>query len=149
MDYFPFPYYNINIPELEKQIENLSEEEGIKKIRKWVKNNIKYRKDIYNYGIFEYWATPIETFRKGKGDCEDRAILFSWLCYQYYDIKSEFIAIVHRDSGRWHMVSYVKKYKYYFGIKRERNSDFFKNGELHILQKYEFNYFIIQAEYFK
>lgn len=36
-------------------------------------NQIKYIEDSDNYGRSDYWATPLEFFRRG-GDCEDYAI---------------------------------------------------------------------------
>ncbi|MDY0009503.1 MAG: transglutaminase-like cysteine peptidase [Bdellovibrionales bacterium] len=36
-------------------------------------NQVSYVEDIKNYGQSDYWATPVEFFRKG-GDCEDFAI---------------------------------------------------------------------------
>ncbi|RBH46415.1 hypothetical protein C3F00_037135, partial [Pseudomonas sp. MWU13-2860] len=32
---------------------------------------ILYREDIDNWGVQAYWATPLEMFGKGAGDCED------------------------------------------------------------------------------
>lgn len=37
-------------------------------------NQIPYQRDITNWGIKDYWATPVETLIKGKADCEDYAI---------------------------------------------------------------------------
>ncbi len=37
-------------------------------------NNIEYKSDLLNYGIEDYWASPIETIASGYGDCEDFAI---------------------------------------------------------------------------
>lgn len=36
-------------------------------------NQVKYIEDNKNYGVSDYWATPLEFFSKG-GDCEDYAI---------------------------------------------------------------------------
>lgn len=50
-------------------------------VMKWVKNNIKYNSDNFNYKTSEYWADIIETLSKMSGDCEDGAILillFGW-----------------------------------------------------------------------
>lgn len=49
-------------------------------IRNWLIENIKYVKDMDNYGGREYWAAPEETLEKRKGDCEDFAILYGYLC---------------------------------------------------------------------
>lgn len=36
-------------------------------------NQVDYVEDAQNYGISDYWASPLELFRRG-GDCEDFAI---------------------------------------------------------------------------
>lgn len=42
-------------------------------------NSLQYTTDLYNYGIEEYWATPIETLAHRGGDCEDLAVLLASL----------------------------------------------------------------------
>lgn len=39
-----------------------------------VVNKVTYREDRDSYGKSDYWATPMETARKGVADCEDYAI---------------------------------------------------------------------------
>lgn len=36
--------------------------------------NVTYVEDIDNWDKSDYWATPLETLTRGKGDCEDYAI---------------------------------------------------------------------------
>lgn len=48
-------------------------------IRDWVKNNIMYEYDSVQFGVSEYWQLPRETLARGKGDCEDQAILLASL----------------------------------------------------------------------
>ena len=45
------------------------------KILLWVQENIPYISDRKNYGMDEYWTTPVETLKKMSGDCEDGAFL--------------------------------------------------------------------------
>lgn len=45
------------------------------KLEQWVQNNITYKSDISNYGVGELWAYPLQTIKKGSGDCEDGAFL--------------------------------------------------------------------------
>lgn len=35
---------------------------------------LKFRSDAQTWGLSDYWATPIESFSKGQGDCEDFVI---------------------------------------------------------------------------
>jgi hypothetical protein len=44
-----------------------------------VEDNIQYVPDIKNYGQDEYWALPVITLNKKKGDCEDGAFLLASL----------------------------------------------------------------------
>lgn len=37
-------------------------------------NFMEYQKDINNWGVQDYWATPLEFIVAGKGDCEDFAL---------------------------------------------------------------------------
>jgi hypothetical protein len=37
--------------------------------------HVNYSLDIFNWNVFEYYATPEETIERGLGDCEDFAIL--------------------------------------------------------------------------
>jgi predicted transglutaminase-like cysteine proteinase len=41
-------------------------------VNQWM-NRIRYVEDIVNYGMVDYWATPLE-FLAHDGDCEDFAI---------------------------------------------------------------------------
>jgi len=46
-------------------------------LRDWVGRNIEYVKDEALFGRREYWQLPRETLMRGKGDCEDQAILLA------------------------------------------------------------------------
>lgn len=37
-------------------------------------NTLSWRSDLENWGVEDYWATPLETLIRGAGDCEDFAI---------------------------------------------------------------------------
>lgn len=41
---------------------------------KFINTSIRLEIDLENWGIEDYWASPVESFVKGKGDCEDYAI---------------------------------------------------------------------------
>ncbi|MDR2014316.1 MAG: transglutaminase-like cysteine peptidase [Azoarcus sp.] len=40
----------------------------------FVNDRILYASDMSVWGVEDYWATPLELFGKGRGDCEDYAI---------------------------------------------------------------------------
>lgn len=67
--------------EAEKQINNYnSHDKQALVVRQWVEDNIEYVGDKELWDTVEYWATPEETLEKGRGDCEDGAILAYVLC---------------------------------------------------------------------
>ena len=37
-------------------------------------NNVRYRSDLKNYKVKDYWASPIEFLGRDRGDCEDFVI---------------------------------------------------------------------------
>ena len=45
----------------------------------FVSLRIRYQTDIKQYGIQEHWALPIETLKRGTGDCEDTSFLLASL----------------------------------------------------------------------
>jgi hypothetical protein len=56
----------------------------------YIYSTIDWASDYDVYWNLEYWASPGETIRKGRGDCEDRAILLKSV-EEYLKITSQFI----------------------------------------------------------
>ena len=50
-----------------------------KVIYDWVREEIAYEYDENQFGVEEYWQLSRETLERGKGDCEDQAILLCTL----------------------------------------------------------------------
>lgn len=46
----------------------------LESINNYFNQKIIFTDDIENWGKSDYWATPLETLSKGKGDCEDYVI---------------------------------------------------------------------------
>lgn len=46
----------------------------IRKVNRFIHNNVSYKTDALLYGSPDYWASVAETLGKGFGDCEDFAI---------------------------------------------------------------------------
>jgi predicted transglutaminase-like cysteine proteinase len=46
----------------------------IRKVNHFFNKNIAYQDDLQLWGKKDYWASPVETIGRGKGDCEDYAI---------------------------------------------------------------------------
>jgi len=51
-----------------------SDWEKINKVNYFFNSTIAYEDDITLWGKKDYWASPVETIGRGKGDCEDFAI---------------------------------------------------------------------------
>ncbi|MDK1387947.1 transglutaminase-like cysteine peptidase [Sinorhizobium sp. 8-89] len=47
----------------------------LNRINRAVNRLVRYEADTQNYGSKDYWASPNEILTRGKGDCEDYAIL--------------------------------------------------------------------------
>lgn len=63
--------------EMDKLIEQLAAaDEGRKSesTNAFYNRRVPYIDDMTNWGVSDYWASPLETFSKGRGDCEDYAI---------------------------------------------------------------------------
>ncbi|UQB41519.1 transglutaminase-like cysteine peptidase [Thiomicrospira microaerophila] len=60
--------------QLIRQAAHLSDQEKIAQVNRFVHRNVRYMTDMQLYGQEDYWATPLETFGQGLGDCEDYAI---------------------------------------------------------------------------
>ena len=46
----------------------------LKAVNDFYNQRLAYREDIDNWGVQDYWASPLEALGKGAGDCEDYAI---------------------------------------------------------------------------
>ena len=46
----------------------------IKAVNDFYNQRLAYMEDIDNWGLVDYWASPLESLGKGAGDCEDYAI---------------------------------------------------------------------------
>jgi predicted transglutaminase-like cysteine proteinase len=46
----------------------------LKVVNDFYNQRLAYMEDIDNWGLLDYWASPLESLGKGAGDCEDYAI---------------------------------------------------------------------------
>lgn len=63
---------------LQKSVENSAEasfRQKLQGINTTVNRLVRYQPDAQNYGAKDYWASPDQILARGKGDCEDYAIL--------------------------------------------------------------------------
>ena len=52
----------------------LDEDRRLALVNSYFNQRIAFREDIEVWGVIDYWATPLESLGKGRGDCEDYAI---------------------------------------------------------------------------
>ena len=50
------------------------ETDKLRRVNDFINQRITFDDDMSVWGQNDYWATPLETFGKGRGDCEDFAI---------------------------------------------------------------------------
>lgn len=67
--------------------------EKAKAVDALVDKQIQYVSDIENYHQEDYFASPMETISRGKGDCEDFAIL-KYYALRYLDVPAERMYVV-------------------------------------------------------
>ena len=53
---------------------SLGTPEKLKRVNEFFNRKIQFTDDLQAWGQTDYWATPLETLAKGKGDCEDFTI---------------------------------------------------------------------------
>lgn len=58
-----------------KEIAGLPENEQILRVNEFFHGHIEYAADTQIWNVEDYWASPLQTLGKGRGDCEDWAIL--------------------------------------------------------------------------
>lgn len=53
---------------------NIGEREKLQRVNAFFNNQISFEEDYSLWDKPDYWATPLETLARGRGDCEDYAI---------------------------------------------------------------------------
>jgi predicted transglutaminase-like cysteine proteinase len=53
---------------------NVDEVTRVTQINDFFNRRIAFRSDLEAWGVLDYWASPMELFDKGEGDCEDYVI---------------------------------------------------------------------------
>jgi hypothetical protein len=70
----------------------------------WVSTHITYASDKSVWGHEEYWASPEQTFNGGKGDCEDKAILFMYFAYTRGLMRDVHLVGIVLPDGKGHAI---------------------------------------------
>lgn len=82
------------------QLRNADEQTQLHAVNQFFNDKLRYTEDIDAWHNVDYWATPIESLRKGEADCEDYAIA------KYFTLRQLGIS---EDKLR---ITYVKALRY-------------------------------------
>jgi predicted transglutaminase-like cysteine proteinase len=82
------------------RLSGLSGEERLQAANESVNAAVAYASDNEVYGVADHWATLAETLDKGRGDCEDIAIVKMWLLNAAGVKLSAMRLVVLRDTLR-------------------------------------------------
>jgi predicted transglutaminase-like cysteine proteinase len=89
-----------------------SDREKLETVNTFMNKTMTYAEDIDNWGVPDYWATPLEFVAKGAGDCEEYAIAkyFTLKAMGIPDEKLNIAYVKALQLNRSHMVlTYVSK----------------------------------------
>lgn len=64
----------LQLRDLSSQLAAGSELTKVSQLNDFINQHVLFADDIDLWGIEDYWATPLETFGRGAGDCEDFSI---------------------------------------------------------------------------
>ena len=70
------------------------EAEQLKLVNQFLNRRIQFRDDMEIWGKSDYWATPLEMFSKGAGDCEDYSIA-KYLSLRALNIPADKLRLVY------------------------------------------------------
>jgi len=90
--------------------------ERLHRINRTVNWLVRYEPDAQNYGVKDHWAVPSEILARGKGDCEDYAILKMAALKELGLPPQSMSVVVVRDTRRnlYHAVLSVMTSQGYF-----------------------------------
>jgi hypothetical protein len=88
-------YKNMKVKSMhDYSFENDIKVSNIDEAIKYVWLSLKIERDVYVWGIKEYWQTPEETYKLKTGDCEDFCILLLYILQSKLNIEvSYFVAV--------------------------------------------------------
>jgi predicted transglutaminase-like cysteine proteinase len=62
------------LQQMMSEVAGLDDAARLKAVNDFFNRRLAYKEDIDNWGLQDYWASPLESLGKGAGDCEDYAI---------------------------------------------------------------------------
>ena len=91
------------------QDNSATDREKLEKVNSFFNKNIVFVSDIDNYGVEDYWATPVEALSTGGGDCEDYAIA-KYFSLKMMGVAEEKLRIAYVKSLQYNMFHMVMLY---------------------------------------
>ena len=91
------------------QDNSATDREKLQKINSFFNKKIVFVNDIDNYGVEDYWATPVEALSTGGGDCEDYAIA-KYFSLKIMGVAEEKLRIAYVKSLQYNMFHMVMLY---------------------------------------
>jgi predicted transglutaminase-like cysteine proteinase len=89
-------------------IKPLAEEKKLEEVNDFFNARIRWVEDSQNWGKKDYWATPLETLARRKGDCEDFSIAkFATLLLAGVEMNKLRITYVKAQSGGSRSKNYI------------------------------------------
>lgn len=86
-----------------------TDREKLEKVNSFFNKNIVFVSDMDNYGVEDYWATPVESLSRGAGDCEDYAIA-KYFSLKMMGVAEEKLRIAYVKSLQYNMFHMVMVY---------------------------------------
>jgi predicted transglutaminase-like cysteine proteinase len=86
-----------------------TDREKLEKVNSFFNKNIAFVSDMDNYGVEDYWATPVEALSRGAGDCEDYAIA-KYFSLKIMGVAEEKLRIAYVKSLQYNMFHMVMLY---------------------------------------
>jgi predicted transglutaminase-like cysteine proteinase len=86
-----------------------TDREKLEKVNSFFNKNIAFVSDMDNYGVEDYWATPVEALSRGAGDCEDYAIA-KFFSLKIMGVAEEKLRIAYVKSLQYDMFHMVMLY---------------------------------------
>ena len=86
-----------------------TDREKLEKINSFFNKKIVFMSDMDNYGVEDYWATPVECLSRGAGDCEDYAIA-KYFSLKMMGVTEEKLRIAYVKSLQYNMFHMVMLY---------------------------------------
>ena len=86
-----------------------TDREKLEKINSFFNKKIVFMSDMDNYGVEDYWATPVEALSRGAGDCEDYAIA-KYFSLKMMGVTEEKLRIAYVKSLQYNMFHMVMLY---------------------------------------